>query len=42
MGVMRPSAMASVGTVTSVGAERALSPDRRGLADAGAQPELNS
>ena len=38
---MQPSAMASAGTVTSRGAERARSLDRRGLADAGGQPELS-
>lgn len=39
-GVTQPSAMASVGTVTSLGAEGALSLDQRGLADAGGQLEL--
>ena len=39
---MQPSAMASVGTVTSLGAEGALNLDHRGLADARGQPELSS
>lgn len=39
---MQPSAMANVGAVTSLGAEGALSLDRRDLADAGGQPELSS
>lgn len=37
---MQPSAMARVGTVTSLGAERARGWGCRGLADAGGQPEL--
>lgn len=41
MGVMQPSAMARVGTVTSLGTEGALGRDCRGLADAGGQPELS-
>lgn len=39
---MQLSATASVGTVTSLGAEGALSLDHRVLADAGGRPELSS
>lgn len=40
-GVMQPSAVAKLGTVTKPGAEGALCLDCRGLADAGGQPELS-
>lgn len=39
---MQLSAVASVGTETSPGAEGALSLDHRGSADTGGQPELSS